>query len=473
MSWILRKVTAGCAVLLGFGVVLGAGGYLASTQTAARQSALGAFDQRVRLASSFVGDTLLASDTKTREWASAAFGGPAAGLSNALTDALDSSTPWLVILDADGAPIGASAGSIGKPETLKADPGFRWALRSGKLAFGDVAMDNGSATVYAFQPYPVGRQTRVLVVPTTTASLDVLLHSALNVADSRAYVLDQSNRVVVSSTDATSGAVFSDGALSAEAGHRARGTVGDDYFVVEPVAGSDWRAIVVTSRGGLLSGIDSTARSGWLIFAAFAVAVLLILVIGASTLISSARLAHARQHDPLTGLPNRSLFLERTEAAVARWHRQENTAGCQVAALFLDLDGFKPVNDTYGHAAGDALLKAVARRLVTATRPEDYVCRFGGDEFLVLCRGLRDESDAVAIAERIKRDLSQPYDVLGRQVQVGTSIGIAALGEHAGTAEALINNADLALYRAKNNGRGIIERYVPEPQGVSSSAGSA
>jgi len=106
-------------------------------------------------------------------------------------------------------------------------------------------------------------------------------------------------------------------------------------------------------------------------------------------LVRSARLAHARLHDTLTGLLNRALFLERVQQAINEQRPDE-----PVAALFIDLDGFKPINDTYGHAAGDALLKAVSDRLIESMRPGDYVCRFGGDEFLVLCQRLREPEDA-------------------------------------------------------------------------------
>jgi diguanylate cyclase (GGDEF)-like protein len=460
---LLRKAAVSCVVLLAVGLVAGAGVYLSSNQAAARESVLHVFDERAKLAAGLTGDTLLASDPKTREEARLTYAGPAAGLNAVLAESVNMSTTWLAVLDSDGTPIGVSSPShLAQVASLRDNPGFHRAVQSGLIALGDIVTEKGAATVHAFQPYPAAGGTRVLVVPMAVADLAVLLRSTLNLTGSRSYVVDSAGRVIVASSDARIGATLPDNGAAAAAKRMDRGVVGDDYFVASPVSGSSWRSIVVTSRAALLAPVDSAARGAWLIFAAFATAVLLILVIGASTLISSTRLAHARLHDALTGLPSRSLFLEQTEAAITQQRRREPATGGPIAALFLDLDGFKPVNDTYGHAAGDALLQAVAQRLVAATRPEDYVSRFGGDEFLVLCRGLHEESDALAIAARIRADLTEPYEVDDHQVRIGVSIGIATLGQHADRAETLIKNADLALYRAKNNGRGRTERYTPD-----------
>jgi diguanylate cyclase (GGDEF)-like protein len=225
-------------------------------------------------------------------------------------------------------------------------------------------------------------------------------------------------------------------------------TASGDYYLALPVDGTAWRMIITKPRAELLAPVKETTRVAWLIFAGFAAAVTVIIVVGALTLLGSARLAHARLHDTLTGLPNRALFLERAAAAIAQRHA--------VTALFLDLDGFKPVNDTYGHAVGDKLLAEVGKRLVGATRAHDLVSRFGGDEFLVLCRG-----DATAVAARIHDQLSQPYEIDGHTLRVGVSIGLATLEGDADSAETLIHHADLALYEAKRGGRGRIERFEP------------
>jgi diguanylate cyclase (GGDEF)-like protein len=462
----LRKIAIVCAVVLGMGLVGGAGLYLSRTQSEARESVIRAFDDRGRLAAGVVGDTLLASDPKTREWAAAAFASDGDALSGALAAGLDASVPWLAVLRADGTLLGASpAGARERAAALRSDTGFRRAVETGTIAFGDLVTVDGVAWVHAFQPYAAGSGTRVLVLPQRATSMNILLGSALNVAGARSYVIDGAGHVVVASDSTVLGATLPDAAIAAAVGRSNRGTVGHHQFAADAVAASNWRTVLVTSHSALLAPYDRTARSAWLMFAGFAAAVLLMMVIGAGMVVSTSRVAHARLHDQLTGLPSRALFLQSTEAAISQWRRRDgvsSAAGGQVAALFLDLDGFKPVNDTYGHATGDALLKAVAQRLVAATRPEDLVSRFGGDEFLVLCRGLQGEDDAFAVADRIKNYLSEPFEVSGQTVTIGVSIGIATLGEYADQAEALIQNADTALYQAKNNGRGRIERFTPD-----------
>ena len=133
------------------------------------------------------------------------------------------------------------------------------------------------------------------------------------------------------------------------------------------------------------------------------------------------RLVHQAFHDPLTGLPNRALFLDRLERALARAAR----TGYAVALLFLDLDGFKAVNDEFGHEAGDGLLVAVAGRLGLRLRSEDTVARFGGDEFTVLLQNVGGPSGATEVADRILEELREPFLLEGREHHVTASIGIA------------------------------------------------
>ena len=162
------------------------------------------------------------------------------------------------------------------------------------------------------------------------------------------------------------------------------------------------------------------------------------------------QLERMARYDALTGLANRTLFMEKANAALARTRRLGET----FSILMLDLDRFKAVNDTLGHPAGDALLKEVARRLQKATREVDCVGRLGGDEFAVLQASEKDQKNSViALAERIRATITEPYDIDGRKFTLETSIGIALAPGSGDDADALIKSADLALYGAKTEGR--------------------
>ncbi len=169
-----------------------------------------------------------------------------------------------------------------------------------------------------------------------------------------------------------------------------------------------------------------------------------------------SRLIEAAVTDPLTGLPNRRLFSERVEHALLRGER--NPTG--VAVLFLDLDAFKVVNDSLGHAVGDAVLQAVATRLRACTRAGDTVARLGGDEFGILLEDVHNEAEAITAGERVIATLAPPLALAGREVSVRASMGIALSGGRmAVTADELLRDADTAMYRAKANGRGRYEVF--------------
>ncbi|HUQ75029.1 MAG TPA: sensor domain-containing diguanylate cyclase [Burkholderiales bacterium] len=159
----------------------------------------------------------------------------------------------------------------------------------------------------------------------------------------------------------------------------------------------------------------------------------------------------AAQSDPLTGLANRLLFNDRLRLALARSRRSRT----DIAVLYLDLDGFKKVNDTLGHAAGDRVLKDVALRLRACLRQSDAVARFGGDEFVVLLEDLRDREHAVAVVEKIIDEMRRPLRIEGSEVAVTASVGLA-YGDGGDDGEALLKRADQALYDAKAGGR---DRY--------------
>jgi diguanylate cyclase (GGDEF)-like protein len=171
---------------------------------------------------------------------------------------------------------------------------------------------------------------------------------------------------------------------------------------------------------------------------------------------SEAKIVHMALHDALTGLPNRVLFNERLEHALQRARRGE-----VVAAHLLDLDHFKNVNDTLGHAAGDKLLKDVSERLSTLVRETDIVARMGGDEFAIVQASIDQPADAAVLARRVIDVVRQPYEIDGQHVVIGASIGIAVGPTDGLSTDQLVRNADLALYRAKGDGRGAFCFFEP------------
>ena len=169
-----------------------------------------------------------------------------------------------------------------------------------------------------------------------------------------------------------------------------------------------------------------------------------------------ARIKHMAHHDALTDLPNRLLLREQLEHALDERARQG-----PIAVLWLDLDRFKEVNDTLGHATGDALLKCVAERLQSCVRGEDTVARLGGDEFAVIQTGTSQPVGATALAARLIGSIAAPFQINDHQIVVGASVGISIAPEDTDSADQLLKNADLALYRAKSDGRGTYRFFEP------------
>jgi len=167
-------------------------------------------------------------------------------------------------------------------------------------------------------------------------------------------------------------------------------------------------------------------------------------------------LARLGQRDPLTNLPNRLLMLDRLESAIATARRRET----RIAVLFIDLDHFKRINDTLGHAIGDEALKLTARRLQSAVRDSDTVSRHGGEEFLVLLPDISQAADAVSIAQKLLAALAAPARAGEHRLHLSASIGITIYPEDAEDAQTLISRADAAMYRSKRRGAGGFEFYA-------------
>jgi diguanylate cyclase (GGDEF)-like protein/PAS domain S-box-containing protein len=170
---------------------------------------------------------------------------------------------------------------------------------------------------------------------------------------------------------------------------------------------------------------------------------------------SETRYRHMAQHDALTGLANRALFNDRLQRDLASARRDQTS----LALLFIDLDKFKPVNDQHGHAVGDLLLQEVAQRMQACVRDSDTVARIGGDEFVVLLRDVAGKAEALAVANKIRASLEQPFELEGHSLGIGCSAGVALYPQHGADDLTLTNNADYAMYQAKERGRNQVVLY--------------
>lgn len=173
--------------------------------------------------------------------------------------------------------------------------------------------------------------------------------------------------------------------------------------------------------------------------------------------ISQKNAEHQALHDFLTGLPNRLLLSDRLNYAISFAQRNNQ----KIAVLFLDLDDFKQVNDSFGHACGDRLLQAVAERLQSCVRKTDTVSRLGGDEFTIILPQIKSNEDARIIAQKISEAIQQPYEIFDQTVTIGISIGISIYPSDSHDAEALIEKADRAMYTCKRSGKFNYQFYKP------------
>jgi diguanylate cyclase (GGDEF)-like protein len=173
---------------------------------------------------------------------------------------------------------------------------------------------------------------------------------------------------------------------------------------------------------------------------------------------SELNLAHLAQHDALTGLPNRRLFADRLNQAILAAHRSRE----KLAILFIDLDHFKEVNDSFNHACGDVVLKEVANRFRALFREDDTIARMGGDEFTVILRDIKDDANAALMSQKLLGTLKEPFEVHENLLFLGASIGISVYPDHGDTVDELVRNADTAMYRAKEQGRNNFEYYSEE-----------
>ncbi|HWW09554.1 MAG TPA: bifunctional diguanylate cyclase/phosphodiesterase [Candidatus Acidoferrales bacterium] len=221
---------------------------------------------------------------------------------------------------------------------------------------------------------------------------------------------------------------------------------------------SDGVLLGVLVVGNRLSDVSTFAADDLALFETFAAQV----SVAVQNTRLDSRLKHQAFHDPLTGLANRALFTDRLEHALTRRGRGPGS----LAVVFLDLDDFKMINDSLGHAAGDELLVNVATRLQTVLRPSDTAARFGGDEFAILLEESSASYDVIGVADRIVAVLKPHFVIASREVAVHASVGVATADAGSVPAEELLRRADVAMYRAKMKGKGSFEVFEPDMQEV-------
>ena len=176
--------------------------------------------------------------------------------------------------------------------------------------------------------------------------------------------------------------------------------------------------------------------------------------------LAEEKVQHLAHYDALTDLPNRTLLADRLQQALTTARRDK----VRLALMFLDLDMFKPINDTLGHNVGDLLLKEAAQRMQACVRESDTVARIGGDEFVVLLPTIEMEQDAMVVAEKIRHTLNQPFELAGHSLHISSSIGIAVYPEHGSEGKVLLKNADTAMYYAKESGRNTVKFFPTTKQ---------
>jgi diguanylate cyclase (GGDEF)-like protein len=352
--------------------------------------------------------------------------------------------------------------SVGAAVPPPTDPGYGPMVKSLLAAQPDASsvMRAGSVPVVAMGvPIAVAGQTKAIFVgymrlsPSPLETYVEHLHAGKT---GRFYVVDSRGDVVAGTDPSSVGTDLGQPrALAALAeGRSGTYTAGGLEVSYSPYGVAGWSGMTTQSATEFFGPIRSgNLRIGIALLALLAVASAIIIALGYKQEVARRQfqemLHHQAYHDGLTGLANRSLLNSRLQQAVARSRRQ----GAGVALLYLDLDGFKPVNDRQGHEVGDALLVSVGDRLLGSVRLEDTVARIGGDEFAILMEDLTDPADARQAAERVVSAIARPFDVLDRSVRVGVSVGVVFNEAGADDGESMLRDADLAMYRAKDAGK--------------------
>jgi diguanylate cyclase (GGDEF)-like protein len=446
---------------------------LLNTQDHGRRTLRDSFDRRAALTAKLIGSAFLA--TNTAENARQAFGGPARSLPEAVRKRAAASAGRVMVLDARGRVLAAAPPELARDRSLLARNRHLRVALGGSTALSDAFRDPAGRWVIGIAvPFEAPSGRRVLAgsgpVEIVRNFTDGFFASASAMPGAQRYLLDGRGRTLSAMTTAGQETATPGPALSAALARAPHGHYGDRTYVSAPVPASRWRVVLTVPTAALYASIDGgPSRAAWQLFIAFSAAVCALLALGVAAARSARRLAaaterenaaqklaEARLHDSLTALPNRTLFEDRATQAISGARRRDRA----VAVLFIDVDYFKRVNDSLGHAAGDAVLREVADRLRRGMRDSDSVSRFGGDEFVVLCADL-EADEALRVAHAVERALAGPVAIGGRQVPVTFSIGVAVHrpGDEVRTAGDLVREADVAMYRAKELGRDRVEIF--------------
>jgi diguanylate cyclase (GGDEF)-like protein len=448
---------------------------LSNTQSKSRQDVIARVHERSVLAAALI-DSLLKSAGGQAKLDQAQYGGRTVS-AQALNRARQQNT-YVALVTLDGRVLAKSEGFTRQAQDDVKRSAAMSLVRSGHpYGLGNILPYGRMGVVNLAVKFATRYGERVLLTGIPPGSLSAFLGGELRripgVRGEHNYVLD-GNDAVLASTNPARPTGYRFTAPSARAALRqTSGTRRGHYYDQVRIPSSTWRIVLAAPADRLFASVSGLRGwLPWLLFAAFALVAMAALLLGARVIrsaesglrdanvqlqevnlqleLANRALAHDALHDPLTALPNRALLMDRLEQMLKR-SKRDSDIGC--AVLFIDLDGFKMVNDSLSHAVGDLLLVAVSRRFAELLRPGDTVARLGGDEFAVLLDSVVTPADATGVAERVHNALDRPFNVAGHELFVRASIGIS-LRSPGVSAHDMVRNADIAMYDVKRRGKG-------------------
>ncbi|MFN8202949.1 MAG: diguanylate cyclase [Solirubrobacteraceae bacterium] len=472
----IRRRWGLAAALLVAALVAAAGWYIAATQANSREAARANFERRAALTARLITGAFVASVSveEVRE----RYGGPPAQVRRAVAQDGDTTSKRTIVLSAGGRVLAAAPRRLGGDRDLVSSSAHLRAALAGQVALSDAFHEpiRGWQIEIAV-PFQAGSGRRVVASSGPVSIVDGFaagfFETASALPGTRGYLLDGNGRVL-SSTDHAGDGTSMDLRLAEALQQSSSGSYGDRTYVSAKAPSSQWRVALSVPTDALYATIEGPRVVAWALFGGFTIALAALLRIGVAAARGARRLAaarereraaqqlaHERLHDALTGLPNRALFEDRAEHAIAAARRR----GDAIAVVFMDLDNFKRINDSLGHARGDAVLQEIARRLRSSVRTSDTVSRFGGDEFIALLEA-RTHHQLLRLVDRMQHELQAPVSIDSRAVPVSFSIGVSihSADDEPRTASALLQEADTAMYRAKASGRGRIEVFDADLQ---------